>query len=262
MTNASAQIQSNPGPDASLSDSHNPHALTKAQQVYFWLVAVNVTCLLVANIIGSKLFRLEIDLGSLGTIPVEHTMGMLPFPITFLLTDLVNEYFGKRAARRMAYISFAMAAFTWGLIYVARLFPTLTGIPGTATPEAFENIFGAAAIMYVASILAFLAGSMIDISLFAIFKKLTGGKLVWVRTTGSTIISQMFDSLLVTFLFFLVIPKVLGQASSDAVWILKTAATGYILKFFIAVALTPAVYGGRWALRRLFGLTPIPASES
>ncbi len=243
-------------------DAHNPHALSSPQRVYLWLVSVNITCLLLANIIGAKLFQLELDLAAIGLsskIPIEHTMGMLPFPITFLLTDLVNEYFGRRAARRMAYLSFSMAALTWFLIYVSRLFPTLEGIPGTATNAAFENIFGAAAIMYIASIIAFLASSLLDIYLFSILKRLTGGKLIWLRTTGSTVLSQLFDSFLVTFLFFYLLPRLLGNDAATLKFVMQTAVTGYVLKFFIAVALTPAIYAGRWAIRRFFGMTPIPA---
>jgi len=246
-------------------DTHNPHTLSPAQRVYLWLVAINITCLLVANIIGAKLFHLDLDLtaiGLSGRIPVEHTMGMLPFPITFLLTDLVNEYFGRRAARRMAYVTFSMAALTWVLIYVARLFPTLEGIPGTATDAAFENIFGAAAVMYLASVIAFLASSLLDIYLFSILKRWTGGRLVWVRATGSTIVSQIFDSLMVTFLFFFLLPKLLGNEAATLKFVLQTAATGYILKFVLAVALTPAIYAGRWAIRRFVGLTPIPAIDA
>lgn len=260
-------IHSTPSPAAADPglDPRNPHALTAAQRVYLWLVAVNLTCLLVANIIGAKLFHLELDLAAVGLsakIPVEHTMGMLPFPLTFLLTDLVNEYFGRRAARRMAYVSFAMAGLTWVLIYVARLFPTLEGIPGTATDAAFENIFGAAAVMYLASIIAFLLASLLDIYLFSLLKRLTGGRFVWIRTTGSTVISQVFDSLLVTFLFFFLLPRLMGNDSATLQFVLQTAATGYVLKFLIAVALTPGVYAGRWAIRRFFGLTPLPASEA
>ena len=246
-------------------DTHNPHALTSPQRVYLWLVSVNITCLLLANIIGAKLFQLELDLAAIGLsgkIPIEHTMGMLPFPITFLLTDLVNEYFGRRAARRMAYLSFSMAALTWFLIYVSRLFPTLEGIPGTATNAAFENIFGAAAIMYIASIIAFLSSSLLDIYLFSVLKRLTGGKMVWLRTTGSTVVSQLFDSFLVTFLFFYLLPRLLGNDAATLQFVMQTAVTGYVLKFFIAVALTPAIYAGRWAIRRFFGMTPIPASSA
>jgi uncharacterized integral membrane protein (TIGR00697 family) len=90
-------------------------------------------------------------------------------------------------------------------------------------------------------------------------KRLTGGKLIWLRTTGSTVVSQLFDSLLITFLFFYLLPRLLGNEAATLQFVMQTAVTGYVLKFFIAVALTPAIYAGRWAIRRFFGMTPIPA---
>jgi uncharacterized integral membrane protein (TIGR00697 family) len=248
----------------------DPSAMDVRARVYLWLAAIFVTSLLLANIVGVKLFRFEIDLGELGMIPIEHTIGMLPFPITFLLTDLLNEYYGKRGARRVAYLAFAMGALGFVMIWVARAFPTLEGIPGTATRESFENIFGAASLMYLASLGAFLIGSMLDISLFGLFKRATGGRLVWLRATGSTVISQLFDSLLVTFFFFWLAPVILdavyrsnGSSPLPATaWIIQTALTGYILKFVIAVAMTPLIYAGRAFLRVRFGLVPVPAESA
>lgn len=242
-------------------DPASPHALTVPQRVYLWLTAVFLTCFLVANVIGVKLFRFEIPIFG-ETIPVEHTVGMLPFPITFLLTDLLNEYFGKRAARRTTYVAFAMGALAFVIMYIARIMPIKTGIPGTATQDAFENIFGSASLMYIASLGAFLVGSLLDIYLFVIFKRLTGGKLIWVRTTGSTIISQLVDSLAITFLFFWLIPMIAGTEAAAMSFVIKTALTGYILKFVISVLLTPGIYAGRWALSKWFGLTPIPSNQA
>lgn len=237
--------------------------------LYLWLAGVFVTCLLMANIVGVKLFSIQAPVFG-RTIPIEHTMGMLPFPITFLLTDLLNEYYGKRAARRVTYVAFAMAALAFVILMVARAFPILTlraddGTPITATQEQFEAIFGSSSVMYIASIVAFLAGSLLDIWIFVVMKRLTGGKLVWLRATGSTVISQVFDSLIVTTMFFTVLPlafaAVRGEPARlpDLIWVLKTAATGYVLKFFIAVAMTPVIYLGRWIIRRFFGLQPLPA---
>ena len=237
---------------------HEAHALSRAQLVYLWLAAVNITALLLANIVGVKLFRFDTPFG----FGIEHTVGMLPFPITFLLTDLLNEYYGRRATRRVALIAFTMAALAWALLWIARKFPILEGIPGTATQESFEIIFGASSLMYLASISAFLVGSLLDISLFGLFKRLTGGRYVWLRATGSTVISQLFDSLIVTFLFFMIFPIMLGNEPADLGFTTRTAFTGYILKFVIAVVLTPLIYLGRWFLREIVGLQPLPTDVS
>ena len=133
MTNGS----NSPRPIAALS-----HELDVPQRVYLWLAAVFVTSLVLANILGVKLFLFSLELPGLGAIPVEHTAGMLAFPVTFVLTDLLNEYYGKRGARRVTVVAFAMAGFALLLITAARWMPIREGIPGTATAAAFEQIFG------------------------------------------------------------------------------------------------------------------------
>jgi len=237
-----------------------PPAFSPAIRLYLWLSGVFVTCLLLANILGVKLFHFDVHVAG-WDIPIEHTVGMLTFPITFLLTDLLNEYYGTRGARRVAYLGFAMGLLAFLLIWVARQIPILEGIPGTANHPAFENIFGSASLMYLASMVAFLLGSMLDIALFTVFKRWTGGRMVWFRATGSTIISQLFDSFLVTFLFFWLFPKLLGNEATPLLFVVKTAFTGYILKFCISVLLTPAIYAGRWAIREWVGLQPLPAEH-
>lgn len=243
-----------------VEDPAQPHALSVQQQVYLWLSGVFVTCFLVANVIGVKLFSFEVPL--LGNLKVEHTVGMLPFPVTFLLTDLLNEYFGKRAARRVTYVAFAMGFLAFVFFSVGRVMPIKTGIPGTATQEAFDNIFGSATLMYIASLGAFLIGSLLDIWLFSTFKRWTGGRMIWLRATGSTVVSQLVDSFAVTFLFFMILPALLGNETAGTGFIVTTALTGYVLKFVIAVALTPGIYLGRWLLSSLFGLRSIPASRA
>jgi queuosine precursor transporter len=236
------------------------------ERLYLWLTALFVTCLLMANVLGVKLFQFAVAvptwIRSDGVLPVEHTVGMISFPITFVLTDLMNEYYGKRATRRAILISFSMAALAFGLIWIGRRVPILEGIPGTADAESFEMIFGASSLMYLASITAFFLGSTLDVFVFGVFKRLTGGRMVWLRATGSTIISQVFDSLIVTFVFFSVLQRFTwaggsgDPASMD--FVLRTAATGYVLKFVIAIALTPVIYLGRWGVRRFLGLQPLP----
>lgn len=238
-----------------MTDAFQPDARTR---LYVWLAALYVTCLVMANVLGVKLFEFSLALGD-WSVPISHTIGMLPFPITFILTDLLNEYYGRAATRGVTYIAFVMAALAAGLTWLARKFPILEGIAGTATQESFENIFGASALMQVASIVAFLCGSLLDIWVFGLFKRMTGGRYVWLRATGSTIVSQVLDSFVVTFMFFVVLQVATGGEPADLGFVLRTAATGYVLKFVIAVLLTPAIYLGRWLIRTRVGLTPMAA---
>ena len=224
------------------------------QKVFLVLAALQVTSLIVANMIGVKLFSIDV-----AGIDVEHTAGMLPFPITFLLTDLLNEFYGKKAARMIAWVAFGMALFAFILVSVARLLPILEGIPGTADERSFETVFGGSAIMTLCSIVAFLFGSLLDIGVFGFFKRITGGKMVWLRATGSTVVSQLFDSFVITILYFQVAQGLIGGEVASIDFVLRTALTGYILKFVIAVVLTPAMYGGRAFIRRVVKLEPLPA---
>ncbi len=246
--------------DSTTLSNVTPPAFSPAMRLYVWLSGLFVTCLLLANILGVKLFVYHLHV--LGwDIKVEHTVGMLTFPITFVLTDLLNEYYGNRTARRTAYLGFAMGMLAFGLIWIARQIQIREGIPGTATLESFENIFGSASLMYLASMAAFLVGSILDIALFTVFKRWTGGKMVWLRATGSTIISQLFDSFIVTFMFFWVFPKILGTEASPLDFVATTAMWGYLLKFAFAVLLTPVIYAGRWSIREWVGLQPLPADH-
>ena len=137
-------------------------------------------------------------------------------------------------------------------------------VPFNIEAKSFDDVFSSSRIMYIASLAAYLVGSMTDIAMFGWLKRITGGKRVWLRATGSTVVSQAIDSFVVTWLAFSVmrvlVPSGLPAMPMDEV--LRTAATGYLLKFVIALLLTPAVYGGRWLMRVRFGLTPIPVERS
>jgi len=221
------------------------------------MVAAFVTCLLVADLTGSKFFRLP--LFTVGSYEfVSHSVGMLSFPVTFLLTDLVNEYFGAASARRATYIGLACALLAFGLIWVGRHMPVAPFSP--VPQQAFESVFAMSNRLYVASLTAYLVGQLCDIWVFGVLKRATGGRLVWLRATGSTVVSQMLDSLLVTFLLFQGVAGPDGQPMPVG-QIATMAATGYILKFVLALGLTPLVYLGRWVMRARFGLEPQPAAE-
>lgn len=249
------------GPAAQLAPS-------RAQLVYLWLAMVFVSSLLVADVLGVKLFR--IPLGFSFSVPwqdapidaIQHTCGMLTFPITFLLTDLINEFFGRRAARRIVWIGFAAGGFAFLFINISLAMPHWE-VPFNIAERSFDDVFSNSRLMYVASLAAYLVGSFSDIAIFAWLKRITGGRRVWLRATGSTVVSQAIDSFIVTWLAFSVSRSLLdtGIPAMPMNEVLKTAATGYLLKFVIALALTPIIYGGRWIMREWFGLTPLPVES-
>jgi len=220
------------------------------------LTSLFVTALLVADITGGKFFHLSLfRIG--GYEFVTHSVGMLAFPITFLLTDLINEYYGPKGARQVTYVGLLCAGLSFGLILVDRHLPVAAESP--ISQDSFDKVFAMSNRLYIASLTAYLVGQMSDIAVFGMLKRLTGGRLVWLRATGSTVISQAIDSFLVTAILFYGNPGPDGRVAS---WdtILPIAATGYILKFFLAVALTPLVYLGRWLICTRLGLQPAPAA--
>lgn len=262
-----------PGQPTTQPDARaDQRSFTVAQQVYLWLAGLFLSSLLIADIVGIKLFHLPLPFKV--TIPlgfttlhfdaVDHTCGMLTFPVTFLLTDLINEYYGKRAARRLTYIGFAMAVYVFIVINIAQAMPYLDA-PYNVHKDHFNAIFGSAKIMYVASLSAYLVGQLSDIAMFGFIKRLTGQRFVWLRATGSTVISQFLDSFVVSYLAFSLgrqIFKDPGNPPAPIEDIPKIAITGYALKFVIAIALTPVIYGGRAFLHRAFGLQPLPPEET
>jgi len=229
-----------------------PHALTQAQKMYLWLAMFFVASLLVADIVGIKLFRIPLPFPILGFEAIEHTCGMLTFPITFLLTDLINEHYGARAARRITWIGFAAAAYVFLIINIAQAMPYLDA-PYNVSPAEFDAIFGSAKIMYVASLSAYLVGQMSDIAVFGFIRRLTGERFVWLRATGSTVISQFIDSFVVSYLAFSLGRELFPDPANPAApvsAIPAIALTGYALKFVLAIAMTPLIYLGRRMMRR------------
>lgn len=244
--------------------------LTRAQRLYIWLTAISCTCLLIGDVVGIKLFRIPLGFeipvwwGNGKIEAIEHTCGMLTFPVTFLLTDLINEFYGKKAARRVAYISLAMGLLAFAVINVSQYMPRLDA-PYNVSQQSFDAIFGSAKGMYIASMCAYIVGQLSDIAIFGVLKKATGGRMIWLRATGSTIISQFIDSFVVSFVAFNVWRTMFPDPTSPPApldEILKMAATGYLLKFVLAMCVTPLIYLGHSMVRRFLGLQPLPVADT
>ncbi len=249
---------------------HTPAPFTTSQKVYLWITAIACTCLVVADIVGVKLFTFPMGFG----IPVPwekepiravtHTCGMLTFPITFIATDVLNEFYGKKAARRVVYICFAMAFLAFIVLNVAQAMPRLDA-PYNVREEAFNHIFGGAKIMYVASLAAYVVGSVADIVMFAWIKWATKGKMVWLRATGSTVVSQFIDSFIVSYIAFSLGRRLFpsdGPPPADFAEVLRIAGTGYLLKFTIAIASTPLIYLIKGSMTRWLGMKPLPPERA
>ncbi|MFM9995630.1 MAG: queuosine precursor transporter [Phycisphaerales bacterium] len=247
--------------EAAATTDHPPQSMETRQFVYLVLAAAFITALLVANIVGSKFFHFgTIRIGS-WDLHVEHSVGMFAFPVTFLLTDLLNEYYGKRGARRVTYLGLGMSLFAFTLIYLGTIAPPAPPGRTFIAEDSFDLVLGASGRMIIASMVAYTIGQLTDIAAFGMMKRLTGGRMVWLRATGSTVLSQFVDSLcIMTVLYFF--QRLADGQQPNIAFTLEAALKGYLIKFVIAVLVTPLIYAGRALLQRRFGLVPLPPEGS
>jgi uncharacterized integral membrane protein (TIGR00697 family) len=233
--------------------------------LFMTLVGVFLTCLLVGNLIGGKLTYVH----------ALHrdwiiSAGEIPFPLTFILTDLINEFYGRRTARRVTLLAFAMIGLTVLIIQLANWaawFPPAYSDPNwgqhNMTPFAFQNVFINAVTIQLASMLAFLTAQYVDIGAFFLIKKATGNRYLWLRATGSTMISQLIDTIVIITLAFglriTLSPLHLGWGALSFDTLLSIIETSYIVKVTVAILVTPVIYFLHSLLERVWNLHPLPA---
>jgi len=201
---------------------------SKKDTVYVVLAGIFITNAVVAELIGGKL----IHVGS-----AVMSIGILPWPIVFVTTDLINEYFGEKGVRKLSLITASLIAYTFVILYLAMQIPAVEG-KNLVTDAQFQGVFGQSMWIIVGSITAFLVSQLIDVSIFHYVKGKTGDRMIWLRSTGSTVISQLFDSFIVLGIAFWLTGKM------DTPTFILSAFTGYFVKMIIAVCLTPLIYLG------------------
>ena len=209
--------------------------LDRKQHFFVWLTAIFVAALVTGDFIGGRFFVL---------FGFTFSAGIIPFPLTFVLTDIVNEFYGTSGARRLTFVGLGAAVFVWGVIQLALHLPPSPMSP--ISDDVFHAAFGTAARLYVASLSAYVIGQLLDISIFRFLRKTTGHRFLWLRATGSTVLSQMIDSFTVSFVF-LAGTRSLGFITSNA-------ANNYFGKLIMAVLLTPVIYAIHAIFRRRFHL--------
>lgn len=228
------------------------------------VLATFFTCnAIIAEFIGVKIFALE---DTLGWAPfnwelfgqqgsLNFTAGVLLWPAVFILTDIVNEYFGKRVVRTLSLIVAALILYAFAFAYGAiALAPAhwwvdvgaKAGVPDMQA--AFANIFGQGLWTIGGSLTAFLIGQLIDVALFQRIRRITGGRYIGLRATGSTAVSQFFDSYIVLYVAF-----VIGPQHWPLELFLAVGTVNYLYKLGAAIALTPLIYLARRAIDNYLG---------
>ena len=215
---------------------------SKKDTVFVILAGIFITNAVVAELIGGKLIQIG---------PFVTSIGILPWPVVFLTTDLINEYFGEKGVRRLSFITASLIAYAFLVLLLAIAIPAAKGI-SPVNDEQFQAVFGQSMWIIVGSIIAFLVSQLIDVTVFWYFRNKTGDKKIWLRTTGSTVISQLFDSFIVLGVAFWLPGKINFET------FIGSALTGYTFKLGIAILLTPLIYWGHRIIKNYLD-SDIPA---
>ncbi len=237
----------------------------KPTKLFLGMSAFFVANALIAECIGGKIFSLESTLGfkpfnftlfGEGGLSFSLTCGVLLWPLEFIMTDIVNEYYGPKAVKRISWTAVILISYAFLMFYTAmQTTPpgwwisskTDSGIPNMQS--AFSGIFGQGMWIIVGSIAAFLASQLIDVAVFHCIKKRTGHRKVWLRATGSTLVSQLVDSFIVLFIAF--------KLGNNWSWqkVLAICMVNYTYKFTMAIVLTPVIYGAERIIDKYLGHT-------
>lgn len=211
-----------------------------ADRLYLALAGVFIASLIAGNLIFQKFFYLD-----LGFYRFEQSVGILPFPVTFLVTDIVSEIYGKKKADQIVIAGFISSLFIMGITMLADWLPSTSWSP--VQGKTFSQVFGLFGPAVLASMTAYLTAQLIDIRIFEFWKKLTKGKHLWLRNNGSTIVSQFVDTFAVLFLLCS-----LGAIKWELFGTLLL--NGFLFKMLIALIDTPFFYLFSWYLRKSFRL--------
>lgn len=235
----------------------------KKNRLFVVLCGIFLTNALLAEMIGTKIFSAEATVGMepahlniMGFImDFNLTAGVIIWPIVFVTTDLINEYFGKPGVKRISYLTAALIAYSFVVIFLTIELPPAqwwleaNGLDpdGNAfnIDFAFSKIFGQGLRIIVGSLTAFLLGQLVDVFVFQRLRHLTGSKMLWLRATGSTLVSQFVDSFVVLFIAFY------GVFTNKQ--IIAIGITNYLYKFVVAIALTPLIYIGHALIDKYLG---------
>ena len=224
-----------------------------AKVIYFLLSGLFITSLVVSNLIFQKFFYwYPINLNILGNKLFELSVGILPYPITFLITDLISEIYGKKRANQVVIIGIFASFFSMGILLMANAVPAIENSP--IDDDTFNQVFAFSPIGVLASMIAYLIAQFVDIRIYHFWKKLTNGKMLWLRNNFSTFSSQFIDTFLVVGLL-----SIFGVLQWKLFWGL--VLSGFLFKIIVAALDTPLLYLFVGIFRKTFGLKPTDELE-
>ena len=242
----------------------------KKTNLFIVLSGIFLTNAILAEMIGVKIFSLEQTFGfNPAQIPLlkgfvldfNLTAGVVIWPVVFIVTDIINEYFGKEEVKKVSYLAASLISYVFIVIWIVTyLAPADFWLNINSTDSsggsfdvnyAFNKIFRQGAGIIVGSLVAFLIGQLLDVYVFHKLRKITGSKMIWVRATGSTLVSQLVDSFVVLFIAFYIL------APSNAQWsvqqVISVGIINYIYKFGVAILITPMLYLAHYIIDKYLG---------
>ena len=218
---------------------------TKANNLYLILAAIFIASLVSCNLIFQKFFQINIWLPFIGNYSFEQSVGLLPYPITFLVTDIISEIYGLKKANKVVTAGLIASLFMLIVVSAADYVSAASWSP--VSNEIFSQVFGLSAAAVFASMIAYLFAQYIDVRLFHFWKKLTNGKHLWLRNNASTIFSQFIDTFSV--LFLLCTFNVIDWERFSILLL-----NGFLFKVLFAAIDTPLFYFFSWYLKKKFNL--------
>ena len=228
---------------------------SKRNNIFFILSGIFITNAIIAEILGTKIFEFDFILN------FNMSVGVIIWPVVFITTDIINEYFGKKGIKKISYFTILLIIYVFIIIYMStKLTPNnywlnINSVDNHGNPfnidYAYNIIFLQSTGIIIGSIIAFLIAQILDVIVFHKLKRMTKGKFIWLRATGSTLISQFIDSFVVLFIAFYLL------APNDKVWSLSQVFSvgfdNYTFKFIIAILITPLIYLAHYLIDSYMG---------
>ena len=211
----------------------------KSKKIYLYLAATFIAALVVCNLIANKFITID-----LGFKTFVISAGVLPYPITFLITDILSEIYGKKKTARIVWAGFGASLFVLGVLLLTQQFTAISGSP--VDDETFNKVFGNSWRVIFASMTAYLCAQLIDVRIYHFWKEKTASKHLWLRNNFSTVFSQLVDTTLVVCVLFL------GVRSHSE--IIQFILDGWLFKILCAFIDTPLLYASTAFIRNKLDL--------
>jgi queuosine precursor transporter len=242
---------------------------SRSTVLFILLAAFFIANTIVAEFIGSKIFSMEkllgipplnIQLFGVEGLGLNLTAGAILWPVVFIMTDIINEYYGPKAVKFLSFTAIGIVFYAFLMVYGAIGLPPndwwqyqsgLSAMPSQSISDmnlSFNKVMGQGLWIIIGSMVAFLVGQILDVAVFHKIKSMTGEKWIWLRATGSTLVSQLLDSFVVLIIAFYI------GADWDLTRVMAIGLVNYFYKFGIAILLTPIIYMGHHFIDTYLGI--------